>query len=203
MPRKLLFGLCLFAFFAQAQDPPEIMDIEPPVDVPQPYPWKMIALAGCGLASLIAAGYFIRKKPPEVVSASRVFIDAHELALKDLDSLDLTSTEIRPIFDSLELTLRGYIHGRFDLDLPHATVRELGERLQAKQTMAPDQLSAIFNLLGTCEAVRFGGYRPSRAELQGSLHGARTWIEETRLRLAVPSSTSLLFGSEATSDVAR
>ena len=179
--------LCAGTLWAQA---PDIMDIAPPVDVPRPVPWGYV-LAAAVLIAAAVAWYVLRHAGNALEPVT--FMDAHALALRRIEALGAV-TDVLALFGELEQILRGYLERRFDMEAAHATMKELGERMSQRGTMARDQVEALQALLDTCEMVRFGGYRPAEAVVRETLAAACAWIEQTQLRLAEPSKGSLLFG---------
>lgn len=85
-------------------------------------------------------------------------------------------------FVELSGIVRQYLEGRFGLRASELTTEEfLQEARRAAELLGPQrELLAAF--LERCDRVKFAGYRPDADESMATLHAARAFVEETRLR---------------------
>lgn len=160
----------------------DIMDIKPPVDIPNPWFWVWVAL---GVAAVILALWLLRRwRQAKQAEASRpVYVPSHVRARQRLTrALDLVSNP-KPFCIEVSDTIRLYLEERFSLHAPERTTEEFLHELQTSRLLLDDQKRSLGEFLEQCDLVKFAKFEPAQSELE-SLHGA-AWrlVEETQPNL--------------------
>lgn len=157
---------------------PSLRDIKPPVAIPNPWLWLIIAAVVLGL--LVIAGafvwFFVRRRkdiplPPP--------IPAHIRAKRHLEDALALLSQPKPFCVLVSDTIRSYLEERFKFRAPERTTEEFLYELKKTELLLPDQKESLGEFLKRCDLVKFARYEPREAELR-DLHGsALRLVEET------------------------
>jgi hypothetical protein len=171
----------------------DIRDIKSPWELPRD--WKLIirvALIVAGILLLAGVGFYYwrkrqgkgilpeRKEPPR---------PAHEVALEALRKLrgsDLLATgQIKAFYIELSEIVRRYIEGRYFVPALELTTGELMDDLK-QVTLEPDARDMLRDLLELSDLVKFAKYAPANEEHERALQLAESFVETTKLVMAIP-----------------
>lgn len=175
----------------------DIRDIKPPL-VP-PRDWRSILLKVGGgvllIAAAVAAWWYVRRRRqgksilPERQAPPR---PAHEIALEELKALvasDWLATGKHKAWHSeLADIIRRYIQGRYGIDAPEMTSRQLLGALD-KYGLEEKWLPGLKELLSICDMAKFAKYVPEAAETERLISTAFDFVQGTRLMWAEPEPT--------------
>ncbi|HOY45552.1 MAG TPA: hypothetical protein PL189_12475 [bacterium] len=172
----------------------DIRDIKPPL-VP-PRDWKSIFLKVGGalllLAGAAAAWWYIRRRRqgksilPERQIPPR---PAHEIALAELralvDSDWLANGKHKAWHSELADIIRRYVQGRYGIDAPEMTSRQLLSALE-QYGLEESWLPGLRDLLGICDMAKFAKYIPEAVETERLTAAAFAFVEGTKLVWSEP-----------------
>jgi hypothetical protein len=158
--------------------PDALHDIKPPVDIPNPWFWLILAAVVLGVLAIAGAlilFFVLRRKniplPPPIPAHVRA---KHHLQ----DALALLS-QPKPFCVLVSDTIRFYLEERFDFRAPERTTEEFLYELKKTELLLPDQKESLGEFLKSCDLVKFARYEPREAELR-DLHGsALRLVDET------------------------
>lgn len=152
----------------------DIKDIQPPIEIAEPFPW--IGVLGGGvllLLCLCAIFFWIRhRRKPKPISP----LENAQGALVQLTA-DAPWLEDADFAASISRIVRTYLHEALDIRALEMTepqlFREIGSKL-ASQGISTDALN---NLAHQCEQVKFGQAKLSEEARHALLQAAQTVIE--------------------------
>jgi len=155
-----------------------LRDIKPPVELPDPWKWAMIALA---VVFALVAAYFLwrewkRRKaqiPPIPV------LPAHVRARRKLEEALALISQPREFCIVVSDTIRGYLEERFRFHAPERTTEEFLYELRETNLLTPDQKDGLGEFLKRCDLVKFARYEPREPELRDLHESALRLVEET------------------------
>jgi hypothetical protein len=165
----------------QGEPQPELKEIAEPVEMPAPW-WPWI-VGGIGLAALVVALLWWRRRkqlerdaiPPPA---------PHDVAYAELDKLMalglLEKGEAKLFYLRLSNVLRHYIEDRFGLRAPEQTTEEFLAELQRGQPFAPKHNESLQAFLEHCDLVKFAELQPTPEEAETSVDLCRKFIGETK-----------------------
>lgn len=117
----------------------------------------------------------------------RARISAYEVAVHRLAELeqrgapDLAATDVW--FVELSSIVRNYLEGRYQVRAPELTTEEFLQEARRAAGLSTEHRDLLTAFLERCDRVKFAGYRPDAEESLATLHAARAFVEDTRLRL--------------------
>ncbi|MCB9478007.1 MAG: hypothetical protein H6685_14165 [Deltaproteobacteria bacterium] len=173
------------------EDAADIRDIKPPRDVPRNItPIILMFLGAVVLLTALFYGIYRWRKgrgPKDLPSPPE---PAHVTALRLLAGLDRYSLDdhesIKAFYVELSSILRDYLWGRFSLDAPRLTTRQLKIALEDAgpkgrvgllETLTRHQ---IFAVLDTGDLVKFAKVDPMREEIDEDRRRVRRFVEATK-----------------------
>jgi hypothetical protein len=167
---------------------PDIRDIKPPVDIPNPWAWVWWTL-GVLLVAVIA--YFIwrswRNKRAQVLIVPP--IPAHIRAKQKLQEALALIAQPKPFVIAVSDTARHYLEERFEFRAPERTTEEFLHELQLTDRLTPYQKESLGGFLQQCDLVKLAKYEPGENELR-ELHGAAIRLVEETAPVPVPAQES-------------
>ena len=163
-----------------------LLDIRPPVDVPNGWVWLWWTLAILA-ATALAAWAWRRWQSRLAATPPAPVVPAHirarhrlEAALRLLADPKLFCSEVSDI-------IRVYLEERFRFHAPDRTTEEFLVELQSTNLLAPDQKDSLRDFLEQCDLVKFARYEPTETELRSLHSSAYRLIDETEPVVASPA----------------
>ncbi len=161
----------------------ELKDIRGPVPIPGDVLWLWGLLAAA--AAVAAVFLFLRRhRRRDVVRAPVPQRPPWEIALEALAALEkegrATDEQAKWFYSRLSEIIRVYIEQRFEIRAPEMTTEEFLESASASILLEDRQKGSLRDLLNASDLVKFARSVPSGEDMEGALHLARRFIEETR-----------------------
>lgn len=159
--------------------PPDIRDIKPPVDIPDPWLWLWVLLSGlaAGLIILLLFAFFKRKK---AAAAQVVIIPPHVRAKQRLAEALRLIGDPNQFCTEVSQTLRLYLEERFELRAPERTTEEFLVELQNSKHLTLDQKLSLGEFLQSCDLVKFARHEPTENNLRQLHDSALRLVDETQ-----------------------
>jgi hypothetical protein len=161
-----------------------IKEISPPVELPEPSPVLLYALAGAVILGSGCLGLFLwqrRRKHHQDIVAAR---PAHAIAFAELERLVAAALvekgEVKLFYLRLSHILRHYIENRFGLRAPERTTEEFLADLRHTETLIAEHKDLLQEFLHHCDLVKFANHWPGNAEIEQAFDAAKRFILETR-----------------------
>lgn len=176
----------------------DILDIQPIVEIPVPWPWYYWALL---VLSLLILAWGVRRwmNRPPAKAALPLPEPPHLLARRRLlMAADLMHTP-EPFAVEVSDVIRSYLEARFHYRAPDRTTEEFLQELKASQNLSSDQKLCLADFLSRCDLVKFAGFEPDLPELKSLLRAAEQLVEETQPRPPSPSVEEALTQEETES----
>jgi hypothetical protein len=164
------------AALPQAAD--TLRDIKPPVELPDPWKWAMIALAAL-IACAVAWFLWREWKKRRAQVPSIPVIPAHVRARRKLEEALALISQPREFCTLVSDTIRGYLEERFSFHAPERTTEEFLYELRETNLLTPDQKDGLGEFLKRCDLVKFARYEPREPELRDLHDSALRLVEET------------------------
>jgi hypothetical protein len=155
-----------------------LRDIKPPVELPDPLKWVIIAAVVliAAVAAWLLWRYWQKRRaqvPPIPI------IPAHVRARRKLEEALALIGHPREFCITVSDTIRGYLEERFSFRAPERTTEEFLYELRQTNLLTPDQKDGLGEFLKRCDLVKFAKYEPREPELR-DLHGsALRLVDET------------------------
>lgn len=151
-------------------DATDILDIRPPVAIPNPWLWVWIALAallvGAALFLLIRHSMRRRSELPAVPP-----VPAHVRARQRLEEALAFIASPKPFVIAVSDTLRTYLEEALALRAPERTTEEFLVDLQGSALLNDSQKEQLAGFLTQCDMVKFAKHEPRETELR-ALHAS-------------------------------
>ena len=152
-------------------------------------PWLLIGILGGGAIALGAGSLLLWR----MWSARRriaVKTSAYEEAIGKLRALEVrgapAAEQADAWFVELSAIVRRYLEHRYDIRAPELTTEEFLQVASRAPELTAAHRTQLSQFLDRCDRVKFAGYRPDSNESIDTLAAARAFVEDTRLRDAVP-----------------
>ena len=137
-------------------------------------------LGGAILAVVLVVGAMRRRALREAR------VSAYEDAVRRLQALEARGAPDERTTDGwyveLSSIVRRYLEGRYGVRAPELTTEEFLQEARRAAGLAAEHRELLTAFLERCDRVKFAGYRPDPEESMASLHAARAFVEDTRLR---------------------
>lgn len=166
------------------QTPPNVQglrDIKPPLEVSQsllPYilMGTLILVAIVGIAWL----YFRKRHqtqppPPAEVNTQ----PPHEIALEQLNALEVSSYDMEVYHIQISHVIREYIAARYQIPALELTTTGLLQQMVRAQ-ISDLYVECIQQFLAKCDKVKFTTYQPEASEAEARMSDARWFVDETK-----------------------
>jgi hypothetical protein len=148
----------------------DILDIRPPVLIPNYWLWVWVALGALGV--LAVAVFFIRRALRRHQEVPRVPpVPAHVRARQRLEEALQLIGDPKPFVIAVSDTLRAYLEEALELRAPERTTEEFLVDLQGSSQMSDTQKDQLADFLGQSDLVKFAKHEPEEHELR-ALHSA-------------------------------
>jgi hypothetical protein len=163
-----------------------IMEIVPPVALPEPVSWWILGLTVAGVlaAGGTAAFFLFRRRGAKAEAALRRA--AHETAYEELEALLkeklVEKGEVKAFYLRLSNILRHYIENRFALRAPERTTEEFLADLRTTEALVPSHKELLKVFLQHCDLVKFAEHHPTNDEIQKTFDAGKQFIVETEIR---------------------
>jgi hypothetical protein len=183
-------------------DDTNLRDLKPQVDLPIPpiWPWLVAGLVAMMLllgllvgAALWFYDRYRRRVRPELAPA--LVVDTRspeEIAYAELDRIETLNLparhQIKEHFSLVDLCLRRYIEGRYQIPALEQTRFELQSAFHRAAVLAEDK-AEFMAILGESDLVKFARYLPHADNVAGLIQRARTLVRITTPVPAVEKST--------------
>lgn len=163
--------------------PTELLDIKPPVDLPDPWawvPWAMALAVGVGLVVALLVWVYHRtdsgaQTEPAHVRATRKLAEVRQFA-GEPETLCVLIADI----------LRVFLEEKFNLHAPGRTTDEVMAELRKSSPLNPEECAMVENFLFRCDEVKFAGHKLNTAELETLHNTADKLIEITAFKPTPP-----------------
>jgi len=165
--------------------PTELLDIKPPVDLPDPWawvPWAIALAVGVGLVVALLVWIYRRtdsgaQTEPPHVRATRKLAEVRQLA-GDPKTLCVLIADI----------LRVFLEEKFDLHAPGRTTDEVMAELKKSSSLSSEECEMVGDFLSRCDEVKFAGRSLDTAELETLHNNAGKLIEIAAFKPTPPKS---------------
>ena len=158
-----------------------LRDIKPPLEVP-PNLIPYIILGVIILAVIIGMVrlYLQNRKPaqPSPIENVVTFLP-HEIALEQLNKLDVASCDMETYHTQISYIIREYIAARYNISALELTTIGL------LRQMSNEQIDEIYvkhlqDFLVNCDIVKFTKFQPTRTEADARMEDALWFVEKTK-----------------------
>ena len=155
-----------------------LIDIRPPVDIPNGWAWLWWTLA---IAALVAFAIWawrrwqdrLAERPPAAI------VPAHIRARRRLEAALRFIADPKSFCSEVSDIIRVYLEERFRFHAPDRTTEEFLLELQSTDLLMHDQKESLRDFLEQCDLVKFARYEPTENELRGLHATALRLIDET------------------------
>jgi hypothetical protein len=113
---------------------------------------------------------------------------AHLVALEQRGAPDAATADAW--FVELSAIVRRYLELRYEIRAPELTTEEFLLVATGRGELLEEHRALLSQFLERCDRVKFAGYRPDADESLASLKAARGFVEDTRLRDEVQTSSA-------------
>jgi hypothetical protein len=170
-----------------------LRDIKPPVELPDPWKWALIALALLILA--VVAWLLWREWKQRQARVPPVpIIPAHVRARRKLEQALALISQPREFCTVVSDTIRAYLEERFRFHAPERTTEEFLYELRETNLLTPDQKDGLGEFLKRCDLVKFARYEPHEPELRDLHESALRLVDETE-PVAEPAAVNAVHAS--------
>lgn len=163
----------------------QILDIRPPIDIPNPWMWLWIVLGVVAILALIIwLGYQFLKRPgsfnPEeplkIVSAwEKAYARLENLRIKNL----IERGDLKPFYSELSDIIRRYLEERFSIRAPEMTTEEFLYSLRDSTVLNDLQKQTLEGFMFTSDMVKFAKHQPTANEAQKSFDLAKQLVDSS------------------------
>lgn len=178
-------------------DDTNLRDLKPQADLPTPplWPWVVAAILLAILVLGLLAGVSLwlydryRRRPrPELVPVPIVDTRPPEIiAYAELDRIEALNLpaqhQIKQHYSLVDLCLRRYIEGRYEIPALEQTRTELQSAFRRSPVRA-EEAAEFMDILGESDLVKFARYVPHADNVHGLVNRARTLV-----RITTPAET--------------
>lgn len=175
-------GFTIRSVIPPGQNPTDIREVKPPLDLPLAAPATPLArpLVGAVLAlDLVLLALALRRRgrraAPRVRPVAKPAAPAHEAELERAAGL-LAAGKVKEFYRHLARTVRGYLAQQYELPATALTRSELEHRMRSAPV---DRWLArmVVGLLEEADRVVYAQYRPASERAEGALRLARQIVE--------------------------
>jgi hypothetical protein len=154
-------------------------------DIKEPVYFKSVLLypfliAAAVIAALIFYFLFKKKKPP----APERKEDPWETAYRRLERLKnrrlSDGADLKLYFVELSDIARRYIESRFSIRAPEMTTEEFLFMIKDYDGFSKEQKRLLKEFLGSCDMVKFAGYKPRAKEAEAAFESVKFFVDETK-----------------------
>jgi len=158
----------------------DILDIRPPVEIPNGWLWLLYVLAAVAVVILaLALARYLRRRLQVVVPPPIPYVEPHALARRRLEAALRLIEDPYRFCIAVSGALRGYFEGRFTVHAPDRTTDEFLEELHDRASLTPVQREQLAAFLAQCDLVKFAQDEPTRQDLERLHQFALSLVEET------------------------
>lgn len=167
------------SFLDPDEKEPQLSDISPPLSLPIPSYYYMLAVLA--IIGFLGLAFYLIKKHYNI-SSRKEKVPAHTLALSKIDKLlQGTSPEedFALFYSRLSLILRHYIEERFPVKAAEQTTEEFLFFLGRTPFLSLEQKVLLQNFLLRSDLIKFAQVKPDRTETMESVEACRNFILTT------------------------
>jgi len=165
-------------------EPTDVIPIKPPKSAPLKFPkWVVPAAAGAVLVVAAVVTFLIlrlRRRAPD----RRRPLEAHEMALVELEALRARGLLAQGAFDDhfveLSLIFRRYLFRRFGWEALRSTSEEIGHSLSEAPYLGEHTYEVADRFMGVTDRVKFAAHHPNPVESDGTWNDVTYFIDLTR-----------------------
>ena len=168
--------------------PPDIRDIKPPVEIPDPLLWLWVVLGMLAVVAAFVVWRRMRRKQELVMAVPMV--PPHIRAKQRLAEALRLISDPNQFCTEVSNTLRLYLEERFELHAPERTTEEFLVELQNSKHLALDQKLSLGEFLQSCDLVKFARHEPTETSLRQLHDAALRLVDETQFDPISPSTPS-------------
>ena len=155
-----------------------LLDIRPPVEIPNGWAWLFWILAIVTLLALTVWAW--RKWQKRLATPAPIpIVPAHIRARHRLEAALRFIADPKSFCSEVSDVIRVYLEERFRFHAPDRTTEEFLLELQSTDLLAPVQKDSLRDFLEQCDLVKFARYEPTETELRGLLASAHRLVDET------------------------
>ncbi len=165
-----------------------LADIEGPVSLPMPWPYRLLLWAAGVVAVMVAIALFARWCLRRRVAAAEALpedwtVAPHLWALSELDALEREGLVGRGLFHDfyhrINGLLRRYVELRFGLMAGEQTSEEFLRCLADDAALSQPHKEVLQRFVAACDPVKYAGQIPRREEVDWVHTAARSFVLET------------------------
>ena len=159
-----------------------LRDIKPPIEVPPnllPYVILGIIIVAV-IVGLIWLYLRKHKSEPPPLKEEVVSSPPHEIALGQLNELDMASVDMETYHIQISHIIREYIAARYAIPALELTTIGLLRQLSDEQ-IEEKHVNHLQDFLGNCDIVKFTKYQPNKTEADARMVDARWFVNETKI----------------------
>ena len=163
--------------------PTELLDIKPPVDLPDPWawvPWAVALAVGVGLVVTLLVWVYRR------TDSGAQTEPAHVRATRKLAEVRQLTGEPETLCALIADILRVFLEEKFDLHAPGRTTDEVMTELRKSSPLSAEECAVVGDFLSRCDEVKFAGHKLDTAELETLHNTADKLIEITAFKPTPP-----------------
>ena len=163
--------------------PTELLDIKPPVDLPDPWSWVpwVVALA-VGLGFVVGLLVWVYRRTDSGAQTE----PAHVRATRKLAEVRQLAGEPETLCTLIADILRVYLEDKFDLHAPGRTTDEVMAELKKSSPLSLEECAMVEDFLSRCDEVKFAGRKLDNTELEMLQNTADKLIEITAFKPTPP-----------------
>ena len=163
--------------------PPELIDLKPPMDIPDPWgwvPWTLGLIVA--LAILVPLVIWLLRK---MQMADPVTPPAERARQKLAEARGIMG-QPGPFCVVVSHTLRVYLEERFGLNTPGQSTEEFLEAMKTSPVLKEHHQAALTDFLRQCDLVKFARHELAEEELENLHQAAGHFIDETAVVATAP-----------------
>jgi hypothetical protein len=130
----------------------------------------------------VIAWYLIKKyltRKPHMPIWDEVLYELHDLKKRNIATTD----QGKEFYCALTMSLKKYVHGRYELDCLHKTDDELMQFLQ-KNSFAPELLITLQEIFAGSTVIKFANAQAMQETIEKDLNSSITFVKQT-----IPTTT--------------
>ena len=168
-------------FVQPSPNAPRLRDIKPPLEV-SPNLLPYFILGSFILAVIIGMAWLYlrnRKSAQPAPIENVVTFPPHEIALEQLNKLDVASCDMETYHTQISYIIREYIAARYNIPALELTTIGL-LRQMSKEQIDEIYVKHLQDFLVNCDIVKFTKYQPKRTEADVRMEDALWFVAETK-----------------------
>jgi hypothetical protein len=148
--------------------------------------WRWYVYAGIALGVVWLALGVVLALRYRTRRAIRAKVTAYDAAVARLRALEAGGAPEGDAADAwfveLSSIVRRYLEARYEIRAPELTTEEFLAQASRSAELTAAHKELLSSFMARCDRVKFAGYRPDPDESLATLHAARGFVEDTRLR---------------------